>query len=176
MVYFKKYGYLLSLVHWVMILSLGVLGCRSNSNDTKKEPVGIAKAIASDTIIPAPVPPPTRPPSDSMIARAPAVRTSTQGTIPAKVREVLVYVREHNRAPAGYVGGRKFGNYENHLPKTTPQGQRIQYQEWDVNPKKEDQNRGAERLVTGSDDRAWYTRDHYNSFMEVKEKKPLLKQ
>jgi len=104
------------------------------------------------------------------------VRTTTQEIIPPKVREVLAYVREHKRAPTGYVGGRRFGNYENLLPKTTPKGQRILYQEWDVNPRKEDQNRGAERLVTGSDGRAWYTRDHYNSFVEVKPKKALLEQ
>lgn len=169
MVYFKKYGYLRLLVYSFILISLGLASCRSNSNDTNKQPTRIAESIASDTANPVPVQPPTLPPSDSMAAKAPAFRSSTQETIPANVREVLAYVREHKRAPAGYVGGRKFGNYEKHLPKTTPQGQRIQYQEWDVNPKKENQNRGAQRLVTGSDDRAWYTRDHYNSFVEVKE-------
>lgn len=176
MLYLKKYGYLRLFAYGIVLFSLGLSGCRSNSNDTNKEPTRIAKAIASDTSTPLPVQPPTLPPSDSMAAKGPAIRSSTQETIPAKVREVLAYVREHNRAPAGYVGGRKFGNYEKHLPKTTSQGQRIQYQEWDVNPKKEDQNRGGQRLVTGSDDRAWYTRDHYNSFVEVKEQKSLLEQ
>ena len=176
MLYLKKHGYLRLLAYYFILLSLGLASCRSNTNDKNKEPAGIAEAIASDNATPAPIQPPTLPPSDSMAAKAPAVRTSTQETIPPKVREVLAYVREHNRAPAGYVGGRKFGNYENHLPKTTPQGQRIQYQEWDVNPKKENQNRGAERLITGSGGRAWYTRDHYNSFVEVKEQKPLLEQ
>ncbi len=174
MLYSKKHGYFRLLAYSFILIGLGFVGCRSNSNTTDKVPVGIAVAIASDTATPTPVSPPTLPPSDSVRARAPAVRTSAQETIPAKVREVLAYVREHNRAPAGYVGGRKFGNYENLLPKTSPQGQRIQYREWDVNPKKENQNRGAQRLVTGSDDRAWYTRDHYNSFVEVKPKKPLL--
>lgn len=174
MLYSKKHGYFRLLAYSFILIGLGFVGCRSNSNTTDQVPVGIAVAIASDTAPPTPVPPPTLPPSDSVTARAPAVRTSAQETIPAKVRVVLAYVREHNRAPAGYVGGRKFGNYENLLPKTSPQGQRIQYREWDVNPKKENQNRGAQRLVTGSDDRAWYTRDHYNSFVEVKPKKPLL--
>jgi ribonuclease T1 len=174
--YFKKYGYLPLLAYGIILLSLGLPGCGSKSNDTHKEPAGIAQAIASDTATPAPVQPPILALSDSVTAKAPAVRTSKQETIPAKVREVLTYVRANNRAPDGYVGGRKFGNYEGLLPKTTPQGQRIQYREWDVNPKKENQNRGAERLVTGSDNRAWYTRDHYNSFVEVKEKKLLLEQ
>ena len=174
--FLKKYGYLRLLGYCIVLLSLGLWGCLSNSNDRGKELAGIAEAIAADTVALTPIQPPTLPPSDSMPSKVPAVRSSTQEAIPAKVREVLAYVREHKRAPAGYVGGRKFGNYENHLPKTTPQGQRIQYQEWDVNPKKENQNRGAQRLVTGSDDRAWYTRDHYNSFVEVKEHKSLLEQ
>lgn len=166
--YFKKYAFLRWLPYCFILMSLGLANCRSNSNDTEKVPAGIAEAIASDTAAVVAVPPPTLATPDSMTARAPAVRTSRQEAIPPKVREVLAYIRAHDRAPANYVGGRKFGNYENHLPKTTPQGQRIQYREWDVNPKRENQNRGAERLVTGSDDRAWYTRDHYNSFVEVK--------
>lgn len=174
--HFKKYGYLRWLGYCFILMSVGFASCRSNSNDTEKVPAGIAEAIASDTAAPVAIQPPTLASSDSMTAKAPAVRTSTQETIPPKVREVLTYIREHDRAPADYVGGRKFGNYENHLPKTTSQGQRIQYREWDVNPKKDNQNRGAERLVTGSDDRAWYTRDHYNSFVEVKETKILTEQ
>jgi guanyl-specific ribonuclease Sa len=91
-----------------------------------------------------------------------------QGDVPSKVRGVLAHVRQHGRAPDGYVGGRTFGNYENHLPKQDGLGKRICYQEWDVNPKIRGQNRGAERLITGSDNRAYYTRDHYNSFIEIK--------
>ncbi|MFD2573964.1 ribonuclease domain-containing protein [Spirosoma soli] len=90
------------------------------------------------------------------------------GDVPAKVLEVLDYIRQNGRAPNGYVGGRTFGNFENHLPKTDASGRRIRYQEWDVNPKIKGQNRGVERLVTGSDNRAYFTRDHYNSFIEIK--------
>jgi guanyl-specific ribonuclease Sa len=94
------------------------------------------------------------------------VRTS--GQIPDKVLNVLAYVRKNGRAPAGYVGGRVFGNFENHLPRNDLSGDKIRYQEWDVNPKTRGKNRGAERLVTGSDDRAYYTADHYNTFTELK--------
>lgn len=89
--------------------------------------------------------------------------------IPGNVYEVLRYVREHNEAPQGYTGGRHFGNYEGHLPKTDAYRNSIRYREWDVNPKIEGKNRGAERLVTGSDGRAWYTADHYDTFTEVKQ-------
>lgn len=93
---------------------------------------------------------------------------STTRAVPPKVYDVLAYVRTNGRAMPGYVGGRRFGNYENHLPRSDTDGRPIRYQEWDVNPKVKGRNRGAERLVTGSDGRAWYTRDHYNSFIEVK--------
>jgi len=89
-------------------------------------------------------------------------------TIPPSVYSVLRYIRTSGKAPEGYVGGRRFGNYEGHLPRRDLSGEAIRYQEWDVNPKVPGRNRGAERLVTGSDGRAWYTRDHYNSFVEIK--------
>ncbi|WP_435353179.1 ribonuclease domain-containing protein [Emticicia sp. SJ17W-69] len=90
-----------------------------------------------------------------------------QSVIPNKVYEVLKYIRENGSAPNGYVGGRKFGNYENLLPKKEPNGRRINYQEWDVNPKKQGKNRGAERLITGSDGKAYFTNNHYKSFVEI---------
>ena len=86
--------------------------------------------------------------------------------IPQKVYKVLQYIRANDRAPEGYQGGRKFGNYEKRLPLKDQRGGAMRYREWDVNPKKKGKNRGAERLIT-SDKRAWYTRDHYNSFTEI---------
>lgn len=91
-----------------------------------------------------------------------------RGRIPKKVLTILAYVRQTGQAQAGYVGGRRFGNFEGHLPRQDIEGRRINYQEWDVNPKKQGRNRGTERLVTGSDGKAWYTNDHYNSFTEIK--------
>ena len=88
--------------------------------------------------------------------------------VPPKVYKVLDYVRAYGKAPEGYVGGRKFGNYEKRLPITGPGGRPMKYQEWDVNPKKPGKNRGPERLVTSADRRAWYTGDHYESFTEIK--------
>ena len=87
--------------------------------------------------------------------------------IPKKVYSVLDYIRKYDRAPDGFVGGRKFGNFEKRLPLKDPQGQSARYREWDVNPKKKGKNRGAERLVT-SEKQAWYTRDHYETFEEIK--------
>ncbi|MCY7360209.1 MAG: ribonuclease [Rudanella sp.] len=88
--------------------------------------------------------------------------------IPQKVQDVLAYVLKERQPPKGYVGGRRFGNFEGHLPRKNPEGGRINYQEWDVNPKEKGRNRGVERLITNSAGRAWYTKDHYNSFIEIK--------
>lgn len=77
--------------------------------------------------------------------------------IPEKVYTVLAYVRKYNRAPEGYTGGRKFGNFEKHLPLKDTNSRPMKYREWDVNPKKKGKNRGAERLITSENERAWYT-------------------
>ncbi len=90
-----------------------------------------------------------------------------QASIPPYVYAVLAYVRANGRAMDGYVGGRRFGNFEGHLPRSGPNGARPRYQEWDVKPKTRGKNRGTERLITSADQRAWYTNDHYNSFTEL---------
>jgi len=91
-----------------------------------------------------------------------------QGNIPAKVYDVLKYIQQNHEAMEGYVGRRVFTNYEKVVPTTDQNGNRIRYQEWDVNPKIHGQNRGTERILTGSDGRAWYTNDHYQTFTEIK--------
>ncbi|WP_243302491.1 ribonuclease domain-containing protein [Geothrix oryzisoli] len=98
----------------------------------------------------------------------PQAQTAPKDAVPAHARETLAYVRQHGYAPPGYVGGRIFGNYEGVLPRYDTRRKRIEYREWDVQPKAEGRNRGAERLVTGSDGRAWYTADHYRTFTEVR--------
>lgn len=95
--------------------------------------------------------------------------TAISVAIPEKVKKVLAYVRANGQAPKGYVGGRKFGNYERRLPEINNKGKKIIYQEWDVKPKQEGENRGAERLITGSDKKAYYTSNHYKTFTEIKE-------
>lgn len=89
--------------------------------------------------------------------------------IPAKVYEVLEYIDKNEKAPDGYVGGRHFGNYEKLLPiNDDKNNKKLKYREWDVNPKVKGKNRGAERLVTGNNKSAYYTKDHYNSFKQIR--------
>ena len=93
-------------------------------------------------------------------------KDSQNGSVPEKVYEVLRYVKANGQAMNGYVGGRRFGNYEKRLPMKED-GRKIQYQEWDVNPKRQGKNRGVQRLITGSNGKAYYTEDHYDTFVEV---------
>lgn len=108
-------------------------------------------------------------------AGSPAQTTaSARPGIPAKVYEVLAYIDTHGKAPEGYVGGRRFGNYEKRLPqKNQITRKKINYREWDVNPVKQGRNRGAERLVTGDNKSAYYTKDHYETFVEIRGEKEL---
>lgn len=54
------------------------------------------------------------------------------------------------------------------LPLVDANGDAITYREWDVNTYVRGQNRGGERLVTGSDGSAYYTTSHYKSFMRFR--------
>jgi guanyl-specific ribonuclease Sa len=88
--------------------------------------------------------------------------------IPAYVLNVLNHVLKFQEAPPRHVGGREFFNREKKLATLDGIGIRIRYQEWDVHPKVQGQNRGAERLITGSDHSAYYTQDHYKTFIKIK--------
>jgi guanyl-specific ribonuclease Sa len=96
----------------------------------------------------------------------------SKANVPDKVARTLRYIDEHHRAPSGYEGGRTFHNAgqsgEKGLPRTDSGGRPITYREWDVNPKVPGVNRGAERLVTGSDGSAYSTSDHYRTFSKVR--------
>lgn len=86
-----------------------------------------------------------------------------QDSLFQKICEIIKGIEKKKGAPLpGYKGGRSFQNYDNILPKG------ISYKEYDIYPYIEGQNRGAERLVLGSDGSAWYTCDHYKTFSRIK--------
>ena len=64
-------------------------------------------------------------------------------------------------APGKSIGGDRFGNYEDRLPKAKGR----KFFECDVNYT--GGKRGAERIVYSSDGRVWYTKDHYETFEEL---------
>jgi ribonuclease T1 len=89
--------------------------------------------------------------------------------IPAAAYQTFEHIQKHHRAPKGYVGGRKFGNYDQLLPKTNAKNESLRYKEWDIYPRKKGENRGAERIVTSSEGNAYYTADHYHSFTKLED-------
>ena len=107
-------------------------------------------------------------PSNS--AAKPTQQTSTDA--PARVLATLVEIDagrwpDSANAP-GTKGGITFRNSEGRLPAVGAGGGRVVYQEWDVNPMKNGQGRDAERIVTGNDGSAWYTLDHYDTFVRIR--------
>jgi Zn-dependent protease with chaperone function/guanyl-specific ribonuclease Sa len=98
--------------------------------------------------------------------------TVASDAVPRNVAIVLKSIDQNRSAPEGYEGGRRFLNLgrdgEQILPKVDAQGRAIQYQEWDVHPRVPGKNRGAERLITGSDGSAFYTPNHYQTFLRIR--------
>lgn len=91
---------------------------------------------------------------------------------PQRALDTLDTIDETGAPPAGYRGGSTFQNDGRGggevLPRTGPDGSAITYQEWDVNPYTPGVNRGAERLVTGSDGSVYWTDDHYGTFTRIR--------
>jgi ribonuclease T1 len=103
-----------------------------------------------------------------------AAKTTQQASsdAPARVLATLVEIDagrwpDSANAP-GTKGGITFRNSEGRLPAVGAGGGRVVYQEWDVNAKKNGQGRDAERIVTGNDGSAWYTLDHYDTFVRIR--------
>lgn len=81
------------------------------------------------------------------------------------VRRVLDRVDTKGSPLDGYKGGKVFQNRDELLPAADASGNPVTYREWDINPKG---NRGVQRLVTGSDGSAYYTNDHYETFIRIR--------
>jgi RHS repeat-associated protein len=94
------------------------------------------------------------------------------GPIAPKIKNTLDSIDKTGEAPPGQQGGRNFENDGRgggqKLPSSDPNGNPINYKEWDVNAKQPGVNRGGERLVTGSDGSAYSTTDHYQTFTRVR--------
>jgi len=94
---------------------------------------------------------------------------SLNDPIPQYARDVADYAVNHNgNSPPGYVGNRTFRNDGRNngavLPRTDSVGNPITYKEYDVHLYRRGVNRGAERVVIGSDGSKYYTNDHYRTF------------
>jgi len=86
---------------------------------------------------------------------------------PANVQSTFAYIQEHGEAPADYAGGGTFENREGLLPSEDAAGNPVSYRKYDVNPYSKAVNRGTERIVVGSNGAAYYTTNHYGSFIRI---------
>jgi len=83
-----------------------------------------------------------------------------------KARKIAAQIKANDgAAPQGYVGGGTFRN--DPLPGSQKLPLGVTYKEYDINPKIPGKNRGAERIVIGSDGSVWYTNDHYVTFTRL---------
>jgi guanyl-specific ribonuclease Sa len=68
----------------------------------------------------------------------------------------------------GTKGGTTWQNREGRLPTRDSNGRPMAYREWDVNNKIPGRRRDAERIITGNNNSAWYTGDHYRTFERMR--------
>jgi len=92
--------------------------------------------------------------------------------VPSNAKDVLRKILENQgRPPQGFRGGGRFENDGRGggeiLPQTDASGRPISYQEYDISASQPGVNRGAERLVLGSDGSAYYTGNHYLTFTPI---------
>ncbi|WP_445486888.1 ribonuclease domain-containing protein [Niallia sp. 03133] len=87
---------------------------------------------------------------------------------PAHVNRTLAHITSKNGSPPrGYAGGRTYGNKPK-SKKAWKLPKRDTYREYDVHPKVKGRNRGGERLVIGSQGRAYYSKNHYKTFRRIR--------
>ncbi|MEW9184300.1 DNRLRE domain-containing protein [Bacillus mycoides] len=99
-------------------------------------------------------------------------RTLTK--IPQKAYKVHNQIKRNNgKAPKGYAGGRTFDNDGRGNGQILPRN--TKYREYDVNPLIKKKNRGGQRLVIGNNGKAYYTKNHYKTFVQFPRKKRMIR-
>ncbi len=160
----------------VVVALLWWLGSGSDAN--RADPAASPPHSQNADLAPPTTPPSAESPSSpaanstpsSSVRAEPSARPRSPA--PERVLRTLALI-DADRWPAaanapGTQGGRTFGNREGLLPRTGVDGRQLRFQEWDVNPKKPGRGRDAERIVTADDGSAWYTLDHYRSFVRIR--------
>jgi guanyl-specific ribonuclease Sa/uncharacterized protein YukE len=92
--------------------------------------------------------------------------------IPDKALKVLDHIDRTGTTLPKYKGGGVFENDGRNggqvLSRVDGSGRPISYREWDVDPKQTGIPRNLDRLVTGNDGSAWYTSNHYMTFVRIR--------
>lgn len=81
---------------------------------------------------------------------------------PKEVRDTANYVKQNNSAPSGHSSGPHKGNELKQLGVTAQS-----YMEYDIYANKLPKERGLERIVVDSNNRIYYTNDHYSTFWRL---------
>jgi guanyl-specific ribonuclease Sa len=101
--------------------------------------------------------------------------TKKDVVVPQKAKDSADAIAKTGQGLPGTAGGDGFANDGRNgtekLPEEDENGNPITYDEYDVNPFTTKAERGQERVVYGSDGRAWYTNDHYEHFTPIPIKK-----
>ncbi|MGV0153912.1 ribonuclease domain-containing protein [Rhodococcus sp. GB-02] len=156
-----------------LVLAVTLSSHDSDSSASSASSVTKSSSIQSSSVQAKPGATTKAAPSSSAPSSSAAKTTQqTNSDAPARVLATLVEIDakrwpDSANAP-GTKGGITFRNSEGRLPAVGAGGGRVVYQEWDVNPKKNGQGRDAERIVTGNDGSAWYTLDHYDTFVRIR--------
>jgi ribonuclease T1 len=140
-----------------------------NRSDERSQPApaGVERRTAATSSRPAPAPAP--PVASPRSAENPALDSVVESRDEREALARTLALIESN-GPFPYPGkdGSTFSNREGKLPKR-PRGY---YREYTV-PTAGAGNRGARRVVTGSEGERWYTRDHYRTFTRVDAAAPV---
>lgn len=96
-------------------------------------------------------------------ASALAINEITVAVLPPEAQQTLQLIRRGGPYPYQH-DGVEFGNYERRLPLRN----RGYYHEYTV-PTPGASNRGARRIIGGSDGEDYYSDDHYRSFRRIRE-------
>ena len=99
-------------------------------------------------------------------------QTKSQTVLPEHAIGVRDFAKNNNgKAQPGYKGNAKFANDGRGegeiLPEYDGAGNEIVYSEYDVYPFNKGVNRGNERVVIGTDGNAYYTYNHYLTFIKM---------
>lgn len=162
---------IMSVLALVAAVLAGFFGFENFSSSTPAATPSASSPAATPAVKPSAVKP-----GGQSSAATPAETVAPRGVVPVLIsQQAFTTLKEIDKggwpdsanAP-GTKGGITWQNRGGDLPRTDSSGKTITYQEWDVNPKKRGESRDAERIVTGSDGSAWYTGDHYTSFIRMR--------
>jgi len=97
----------------------------------------------------------------------PKVMSCEITNVPRAAYIAVLYFQRFKHGPPSYIQVRKFETIEGLLPTHDQTGNVIQYYESDLFPALQGINRGIQRIVVGSDGSAYYTDDHYRTFVRI---------